>query len=417
MKIKIRNPKLIIEHLFNGFSLVLLTGGMIPFIRTLMGFDINSTEGDVIFQIIFSLIFLISILLIIIRQQKAINLIKNDKFLILLLLLTLLSIFWSPAPGISMKRIIAVLGTSVYGYYLASRYNLNQFLNLISCSLAFISVLSLVTILLIPEYGISTGGHAGEWRGIFTHKNHLGRYACLGALVFIIQFLLKKYRILNLLLFLICLVEVVFSSSQTALIIFLIILLIIPFFVVFKSDKNLLVSLAMFILLALGSAFIIFIKYSNEIFNAFGRDLTFTGRTLIWETVYQKIQEHYFLGYGYGGFWLGWFGESSYIWRTNGWEVPHAHNGILELWLQLGLIGVALFLLSLIFSLFLSALYIRKTQFLYGAFPLVYLLFFIFNNATEIGILVQNNFLWVVYISVVIQMRESLKEKMDLSKG
>jgi exopolysaccharide production protein ExoQ len=47
------------------------------------------------------------------------------------------------------------------------------------------------------------------------------------------------------------------------------------------------------------------------------------------------------LGYGYGAFWLGERGPSARVWAVT-WDAVHAHNGYLDLWLQIGVIGALL---------------------------------------------------------------------------
>lgn len=79
--------------------------------------------------------------------------------------------------------------------------------------------------------------------------------------------------------------------------------------------------------------------------SASGKDLTFTGRTFIWEATLNALLERPILGYGLGGI-LGQepvTPRSAEVWRAVGFVVPHAHNGALDLALQLGVIGLAIF--------------------------------------------------------------------------
>jgi O-antigen ligase len=70
-----------------------------------------------------------------------------------------------------------------------------------------------------------------------------------------------------------------------------------------------------------------------------GRDSTLTGRTTLWSQVLRLTVDPLF-GAGYESFWLG--DRLEYMWRIN-WEHPNqAHNGYLEVFLDLGWAGVAL---------------------------------------------------------------------------
>ena len=73
---------------------------------------------------------------------------------------------------------------------------------------------------------------------------------------------------------------------------------------------------------------------------ASGRDATLTGRTGIWQTVLNEPNNP-LLGTGYASFWLG--DRLQRIWalypRT---PLLQAHNGYFEVYLNLGMVGVAL---------------------------------------------------------------------------
>jgi exopolysaccharide production protein ExoQ len=70
---------------------------------------------------------------------------------------------------------------------------------------------------------------------------------------------------------------------------------------------------------------------------AMGRDTTLTGRTELWETVL-KMTVDPFLGAGFESFWLGRRVES--LWAIYWWRPRQAHNGYLEVFLNLGWAGV-----------------------------------------------------------------------------
>jgi len=70
-----------------------------------------------------------------------------------------------------------------------------------------------------------------------------------------------------------------------------------------------------------------------------GRDSTLTGRTALWNQLLRMIVDPLF-GAGYESFWLG--DRVEQLWRIN-WEHPNqAHNGYLEVFLDLGWAGVGL---------------------------------------------------------------------------
>ena len=76
-----------------------------------------------------------------------------------------------------------------------------------------------------------------------------------------------------------------------------------------------------------------------------GRDTTFSGRTAIWSILPTLVQNHW-LGAGYETFLMGPRLVRSA--RTYGYVFQEAHNGYLEVYLNLGWIGVFLFACLLI---------------------------------------------------------------------
>ncbi len=68
-----------------------------------------------------------------------------------------------------------------------------------------------------------------------------------------------------------------------------------------------------------------------------------TGRTEIYSEVWQTILKRPWFGYGFGGFWFPGSLESQRIGIAIGWPgIGYAENGVLELALQMGLVGVAI---------------------------------------------------------------------------
>ena len=74
----------------------------------------------------------------------------------------------------------------------------------------------------------------------------------------------------------------------------------------------------------------------GEALEAMGRNATLTGRTSIWQAVLSFV-ERPMIGFGYENFWMG---ERLNALRRMGGN--SAHNGYLEIYLNLGWIGVGL---------------------------------------------------------------------------
>ncbi len=77
-----------------------------------------------------------------------------------------------------------------------------------------------------------------------------------------------------------------------------------------------------------------------------GKDPTLTGRTDIYLAVLESIFKHPLLGYGFGAFWVATNPEPFLIGLRIHWmTIGYAENGLLELWLELGTVGLGLVLI------------------------------------------------------------------------
>lgn len=78
------------------------------------------------------------------------------------------------------------------------------------------------------------------------------------------------------------------------------------------------------------------------ILDVLGKDASLSGRIPLWQSTIVSAAKRPLLGYGYAAFWRGMQGESLIIFLTIHFEIYQAQNGIIELWLELGAVGVLL---------------------------------------------------------------------------
>ena len=96
------------------------------------------------------------------------------------------------------------------------------------------------------------------------------------------------------------------------------------------------------ITLALMSALIIANK--DVLFTFLGKDDTLSGRTDLWPYVIDAIWDRPLLGWGFTAFWSGSNPRSAEISNLLGWYADEAHNGLLQILLDVGVVGTAFFL-------------------------------------------------------------------------
>ena len=99
------------------------------------------------------------------------------------------------------------------------------------------------------------------------------------------------------------------------------------------------------IVAAAGAAFYLFPDSYDTMVRALGRNPDLTGRTDIWNDLF-KLHLEPWLGTGYESFWLG--DRAKYFWTKYYFHPNQAHNGYIETYVNLGMVGVSLLALQII---------------------------------------------------------------------
>jgi O-antigen ligase len=182
-------------------------------------------------------------------------------------------------------------------------------------------------------------------------------------------------------------------------------MIILPLYRSLRRNYNQLVPIAIALILVIGSAAILFVDNLPFITSTLGRDLTLTGRTELWSVMLELIQERPLLGYGFNGFWRDWDSDvTAYLWRTLQWECPYGHNGFMDLLAELGIAGLAVFLLSLTTAYIQGVRWLRITKNVEGLWTLMYLSFLVIYNISESTLLATNSIFWILYVSTIFSM-------------
>ncbi len=168
------------------------------------------------------------------------------------------------------------------------------------------------------------------------------------------------------------------------------------------------------ILLYLIVTFVFQIDIRAELAGAVGRDPTLTGRTDIWTTVL-SMHTNPIVGTGYESFWLG--PRLLEVWRLAG-PINEAHNGYLETYLNLGIIGVALLIIFLI-STYKSICKQLDASSDMGSMLLALWIILIVYNFTESAF--KGQLMWLIFLLGVIvvpaKARKSRVRSSDLNEA
>lgn len=363
----------------------------------------------------------LTFLLICTQWQRFIYVASKRKFLWAIIALVIASVLWTTVPDLTSRRSIIFLATTCFGFYLAARYPLKEQMRLLAWALGIAIVLNFIYTLAFPAFAIEGGDHQGSWRGIYPQKNVLGRLMVLSALNFLfLAFDSRSYRYLMWIGFFCSIILLILSNSKTALVIFLLLIILVPLYRALRWNYSFVIPFFTILLLVSGIITILLVGNADTILTALGRDVTLTGRTGIWAVVINKIGKHPWLGYGYLGFWRGLEGDSADIWYETYFLSPNAHNGFLDLALDLGLIGVGLFFLSFFKSCWRSLVWLRLNRGIEGVVPIIYLTYLFLYNITESTLITPpNTIFWPLYTaittSILIQPIQLVKDQSSVS--
>ena len=93
-------------------------------------------------------------------------------------------------------------------------------------------------------------------------------------------------------------------------------------------------------------------------------------------------------------------GPSSYIQYAMRIPVIYAHNGFLDLWLSIGIIGLGAFIISFFSTTAQSITLLRHTNSPEGFWPLLFLSYILLSNLTEGTISNLNSSFWAIYVAI-----------------
>ncbi|NJO98690.1 MAG: O-antigen ligase family protein [Pleurocapsa sp. CRU_1_2] len=389
------------------FSLIHISNAIAPLILTKGvnegdGVDISSFDLSINAKISI-LIYLTTWLLLIVRWKRTLSVLSQNKLIWILMGVICFSYFWSVNPEQTLRFALYALGTTSFGLYLAIRYTLRQQLSLLGWTYGLLLILSLLLVVAIPQYGLMAGVHEGALRGVFTHKNQFGAFMALGSVVFFLNAIQgeKLSWIYWGLLALGC-GSMVMSQSTTALATFLVMLMLCIIYRIFRWRYEVMLS-AILAVIIIGIIALIWVAGyigADSFFSSLGKDSTLSGRTDIWQYVWDQIQLRPWLGYGLAAFWNGYEGPSGYVQLAMRIAVIYAHNGFLDIWLSIGLIGLSVFLAGFLITSRQSLALLRKSNTPEGFWPLLLLTYILLSNLTEGTITTMNSSFWAIYVAV-----------------
>jgi exopolysaccharide production protein ExoQ len=358
-----------------------------------------------------------TLLLVVIWHQRILYLASKRPALGLFLLLALSSFLWSDVPDLALRRSIIFVGVSLLGLVIGARYTLKQQLYHLAIAMGLLIVINFLFTLAQPSIAIELGEHAGAWRGVYSQKNVASRIFVLSSLMLLLaaqSIYGYRYRYMIWGLLVLAVAMTFLTTSKSSLIILAILVILLPLCQILRLNKGLILPLTIILLLVVGTVVILLTANAEILVRFLGRDLTLTGRTGIWSVVISKIALRPWLGYGYSSFWLGKEGPAADIWYETSFIAPNAHNGFLDLLVDLGVVGLVLFLSSFIRNYMRAFTWLRLNPTAEGLLPILFLTFLLLFNLTETTMLESAPWVMIFYTALTTGLlTESISSDCD----
>ncbi len=317
--------------------------------------------------------------------------------LVLFLGLTALSTLWSVDPPLTLRRSAGLVGTTLVGMLLAQRLRPVEVLDALRRALLLVAVASLLYYLSGNDNALDEAHQT--LRGVVFTKNALGRHMAVGLLAAVTVALLDGRRARR------CTVSAVpmvialaLTGSTGGSLIAVAVLVCMVGALLWRASAGRIMLVAA-IALATGALAVVLPQTAPaEVAGLVGKDATLTGRTDIWSLSLTALGERPVLGHGYGAFWSSSESAARIIAQLD-WTVPNAHNGFLDLALELGVPGVGLGALVIGGLLVQGLRDVRDGALQRAALRLPVAAVLVVINLTESGLLQQNVLVTVLLVA------------------
>lgn len=357
------------------------------------------------------------------RSIRWADLFGRNRALTAFLLYALVSVYWSDFPFVAFKRWFRDLGNYLVILVVLSDPRPIEAIRTLLRRLCYLLIpLSILLIKYYPQmarqYDEWTG--TGTFSGAATSKNTLGVGCLISGLFFLWDLVSRwperrKQRIKRIILvdaafFAMTLWVLNLSNSATSRV-----CLILGCLVIATAHSKWSQRHPNFLKILVPASFCLYLicsltfNVTGQLAGAVGRDPTLTDRTKIWDMLL-KMHTNPLMGTGYESLWLG--PRLDWIWSQGFGHLNEAHNGYLEVYLNLGLIGLCLLCIFIIAS-YLTISKRLRTNLTFGSFGMAMWATMLFHSVTEADF--RSGSLWLVFLLSAIAVRVTNKQRVRIT--
>jgi hypothetical protein len=346
------------------------------------------------------------------------------------LVLAVVSIFWSDYPGGTGVGIAALLTTTAFAVFLATVLDLETMVRALGVALRWILGLSFVFEFVVaafirhpvlpfftdyskldripPAFYWSRDllFHGGQLQGIQGNSNLFALAALLALIVFAVQWVSRTAsRIWLGFWAIVAVAALALTRSSTVLIALAAVILVAVFLALIRATAGWRrgVVYGGGAVVALGIA-AVGVFANGPILHLLGKSTELTNRIPIWTTVLDLANQRPAAGWGWVGYWVPWVKPFDHLAVFKGVTYLQAHDAWIDIYFQLGVIGLIVFGLLVLTTLgrsWLMALEAgpRRSR-LIGIFPFLVMVALIVHSIAESRLLVEICFSLLVIASI-----------------
>jgi exopolysaccharide production protein ExoQ len=335
----------------------------------------------------------------------------------LLLLYAVLSIVWSPLPGVSARRVVQLFGIALVAVALFKVWQGKSLFRGFFVPIVVCLGSAVLFAAIAPGQAFDLDG---AMRAFTSHKNTWGQFSVVALICCLYVALGTERRLLGIAAVLLALVSVVLSRSGTSLVAALgCILLVVPMRLWHHAPRA--TAVFGFAIFSLACGFVLLYTVWHGVLplqaavdaalGGLGKSATLTGRTFLWELMGREIAQHPWLGVGFGGFWAGFEGPSARVIAQLNWGPPtQAHSGYIDVVNETGFTGLALLSTALLVHLRKIWQIGRHGASLIAQLHLALLFTVLVVNVSETSLMRTTHLLWIIMTVSLVEVHMTYRQ-------
>jgi exopolysaccharide production protein ExoQ len=380
-------------------------------------------------------------LVLLVRLRPAYDRRRTPKALLAFVGFAVLSIAWSAYPAASVFTLTGMFLCNIIGIFLAVVFDWAEVVRVFANAIKWILALSILFELWVSvvvrdrvlpfwvDFGDSEPPLLAYWsrnllfdggkiQGILGNSNLLAILALIGLIVFSLQWAAGTVRRGSALAWLIlAAAEFVLSRSSTMIIALGAVAVVLAAALLIRNAGTPAGRTPVYLGLlgALAIAVAAVVLFSEQLLGLFGKSDDLTGRLTIWQTVAETAAERPWFGWGYSSPWIPWVEPFDDLVVRRGVLQLHAHNAWLDVWLQLGIVGLVLFT-ALILSITWRSWFAAVDRPRYGVddihpysplslLPILLMVVLLVQSLAESRILIESGWVLIVLIAVATKQQ------------